>query len=365
MYEIEGPAARSPVLRPGCPSRADRRPCCRASDEPPTRSRSPARCSVVAGPRTCSRGPPIASTAAVLVRRAPAAARGLPLTLTGGVDPEGLTPREPAPKNLLPGPPIGLGVAGLVDRAPSGGPRSPAALPPPESPPSGPPVVLGVGVVLRALAQGAQGVPANFLGSFRHPQDVHSLSSGGPPVVPTLSPDLCTEVHLCADVVMSEEGSIASRRSPCPARSARCRRRSSAPWGTRPGFAILGRLGELDDAVDDLVVSCATPAWSCSGGQVVSSVSVSEVRGLRLAARVIVRGRTTAVRVVEHGRRHARPIAHCADPADPGSLPAGRCCTSPTRGHGPHPGGPRRPGRVGGGAAVELGATSSPTEEAP
>jgi len=238
MYEIEGPAARAPVLRPGCPGRADRRPCCRASAEPPTRSRSPARCAVVAGPRTCCRGPSIASTAAVLVRRALAAARGLPRTLTGGAGPEGLAPWEPAPRNLLPGPPIVLGVAGLVDWASSGGPRSPAVLPPPELPPSGPPVVLGVGVVLRALAHGAQGVPANFLGSFPHPQDVHSLSSGGPPVVPRLSPDLCTEVPLGADVVRSHDRDDASRRPPGPSRSTGPRPGSSPhPRARRPGRA--------------------------------------------------------------------------------------------------------------------------------
>jgi len=69
MYEIEGPAARPPALRSGCPDRASGRPCCRTSAGPPRRSRSPARCTVVTDPRTRSRGPPIASAAAVLVRR--------------------------------------------------------------------------------------------------------------------------------------------------------------------------------------------------------------------------------------------------------------------------------------------------------
>ena len=92
MYEIEGPAARPPAQRSGCPDRASGRPCCRTSAGPPTRSRSPARCTVVPHPRTRSRGPPIASASAVLVRRTSVPTRGLPLTRTGGVAPRGVVP---------------------------------------------------------------------------------------------------------------------------------------------------------------------------------------------------------------------------------------------------------------------------------
>jgi len=92
MYEIEGPAARPPALRSGCPDRASGRPCCRTSAGPPTRSRSPARCTVVAHPRTRSRGPPIASAAAVLVRRTSPTSRGCPLAITGGLTPRGFVP---------------------------------------------------------------------------------------------------------------------------------------------------------------------------------------------------------------------------------------------------------------------------------
>ena len=43
-------------------------------------------------------------------------------------------------------------------------------------------------VVLSAISHGAQGVSLNFPYEFRHAQDVHSLSSGIAPTVPTLSP---------------------------------------------------------------------------------------------------------------------------------------------------------------------------------
>ena len=191
MYEIEGPAARPPALRPGCPCRADRRPCCRASVGPPSRSRSPARCSGVPHPRVQSRGPPIASAAAAHVRRAAAPACGCPPTLTGEPPPRRSHPQFLAPKGPVPRPPLVLGVAVRLV-----GPRRCAAVsrcvPPPELPPGGPPVVLGVGVVLRRFPQGAQGVSGKFLDDFGHPQDVHSLSSGKGGFIPRLSPDLCT-----------------------------------------------------------------------------------------------------------------------------------------------------------------------------
>jgi hypothetical protein len=191
MYEIEGPAARPPVLRPGCPCRADRRPCCRASVGPPSRSRSPARSVGVPHPRARSRGPPIASASAVHVRRAAAPVCGCPPTLTGEPPPRRSLPRSPAPKGLVPRPPTVLGVAERLV-----GPRRSAAVsrcvPPPELPPGGPPVVLGVGVVLRRFPQGAQGVSGKFLHKFVHPQDVHNLSSGKGRFIPRLSPGLCT-----------------------------------------------------------------------------------------------------------------------------------------------------------------------------
>jgi len=104
----------------------------------------------------------------------------------------------------------------------------------PESPPAGPPVSLGGGVVLRPYPQGAQGVSTKFLELSSCPQDVHRTGACRAPDVPTLSPDPCTGPRgrrgdefvgtACDDAAAGEGSAVAARRRRTP--------RGGPPWGS-------------------------------------------------------------------------------------------------------------------------------------
>ncbi len=241
MYEIEGPAARPSVLRRVAPAA---RTGVRAAVRAPGRRR--ARGLPLAAPWSHARGcGPVARRSH---RRPPCALDGRQLRPA--------VSRRPSP---------GIGLRGafscgnrfrrtcsLARRSFSawpggqGAPRRVSAvsriLPPSESPPSGPPVVLGVGVVLRRFPQGAQEVSEKFLDEFLCPQDVHSLSSGEGGSSPGC-PQLCAQddghikTSSCAKIGTTLSGDPRARPAP-PCQAGLLPRSRTA--GKRP-FAGHGR----------------------------------------------------------------------------------------------------------------------------